>query len=327
MKISEMKVGQMVTERLVLSGAEVRKTKGAQPSNYLSMAITDGTDVLDGKIWNYSDKNGIPEVSRVYVFGGTIGEFAGKKQIVVQKMSLSPNQDMREFSCTYTDDVEGLWTQVMAAIETIDDAHIKQLTKYIYTVNKDKLMNSTSAKAVHHVGIGGNLAHTLEVFNYGLIIAARLINQGRAVNMDLVRAGTLLHDVGKAFTYSITGPVIDYTFEGQLLDHIIIGIKLLEEALATVDETYRDAGILLAHIIAAHHGQLEYGSPVTPKFAEAYIVNLADGISASLDTLFTANDKAVKEGKEMTDRLYTLGNREHILQTTLTTLLSNSSGS
>ena len=188
-------------------------------------------------------------------------------------------------------------------------------------------MNSTSAKAVHHVGIGGNLAHTLEVFNYGLIIAARLINQGRSVNMDLVRAGALLHDVGKAFTYVVTGPVIDYTFEGQLLDHIIIGIKLLEEALAVVDETYRDAGILLAHIIASHHGQLEYGSPVTPKFAEAYIVNLADGISASLDTLFTANDKAAKEGKEMTDRLYTLGNREHILQTTLTAMLSNNSSS
>ena len=51
MKISEMKVGQMVNERLVLAGAEVRKTKGNQPSNYLSMSITDGTDVLDGKVW------------------------------------------------------------------------------------------------------------------------------------------------------------------------------------------------------------------------------------------------------------------------------------
>ena len=327
MKISEMKVGQMVNERLVLSGAEVRKTKGNQPSNYLSMSITDGTDVLDGKVWNYSDKAGIPEVGKAYVFSGTIGEFAGKKQIVVQKMPLSANQDMREFSCTYTDNVDELWTQIISAIDTIDDERIKYITKYVYTTNKDKLMNSTSAKAVHHVGIGGNLAHTLEVFNYGLIIAARLINQGRSVNMDLVRAGTLLHDVGKAFTYVITGPVIDYTFEGQLLDHIIIGIKLLEEALAVVDETYRDAGILLAHIIASHHGQLEYGSPVTPKFAEAYIINLADGISASLDTLFTANDKAAKEGKEMTDRLYTLGNREHILQTTLTTMLSNNSSS
>ncbi len=147
MKISEMKVGQMVNERLVLAGAEVRKTKGNQPSNYLSMSITDGTDVLDGKVWNYSDKAGIPEVGKVYVFGGTIGEFAGKKQIVVQKMPLSANQDMREFSCTYTDNVDELWTQVISAIDTIDDERIKYITKYVYTTNKDRLMNSTSAKA------------------------------------------------------------------------------------------------------------------------------------------------------------------------------------
>lgn len=323
MKISEMKVGQIVTERLVLAGAEVRKTKSSPPSNYLSMTITDGIDILDGKIWNYNDKNSVPEVNKIYVFNGTISEFAGKKQIIVQKMALSTNQDMSEFSCTYSADIEGLWIQVMSAIETIDDEHIKYLTKYIYTVNKDKLMYSTSAKSIHHVGIGGNLAHTLEVFNYGLIIAARLISQGHSVNMDLIRAGTLLHDVGKAFTYSITGPVIEYTLEGQLLDHIVIGIRLLEEALATVDETYRDAGMLLAHIIASHHGQLEYGSPVTPKFAEAHIISIADKISASLDTLFAANNKAKREGKTMTDKLYTLGNCEHLLQSIITEQLIN----
>ena len=326
MKISEMKIGSLVTERLVLAGAEVRKTKSNPPSDYLSMTITDGVETLDGKIWNYPGKKGAPTTGIAYVFNGTISEYAGKKQIVVKSMAVAVDQDMREFSCTYTDDVENLWTQAMSAVNAIDNEYIRQLVSYIYEQNKTALMNSTSAKAVHHVGIGGNLVHTLEVFNYGLMIAARLILQGRVVNMDLVRAGTLLHDIGKIQTYAINGPVIEYTTKGQLLDHIVIGIRMVDAAASHLGEDYTGMADVLGHIIAAHHGQLEYGSPVTPKFAEAYIVNIADNISASFDTLFAANDKANKEGKEMTDRLYTLSNREHILQTDLKKLLTGNSG-
>lgn len=321
MKIAEMKVGQTISERLVLAGAEVRKTKGNPPADFLSMIITDGTDTLDGKIWQYNAKNGVPEINKVYIFQGNIGEFAGKKQITIINMQVDANQNMLDFSCVYDDKAEIIWQQLEARIESIYNTNLRKFVSYCYNDLKNAILESSSAKAVHHVGIGGNACHTIEVCDIAVDCAHIMSSLGREISIDLVRAGALLHDIGKPFVYKINGPVVDVTLNGHLHDHIVMGCLYLSDVTKELGYDYVSIADLLIHIVASHHGQLEYGSPVTPKFAEAYIVNFADGVSASMDTLFAANDKAAREGKEMTDKLFTLSNREHILQTKVLEML------
>ena len=322
MKISEMKVGQNILSRMVLADATLRKTKGNPPKDFLAVTFADGVDSLTGNIWNYRLEGDIPCTGKVYNVTGTIGEFAGKKQITVGKMVLDADQDMTDFMCTYDPDLTGLWARIEYCIADIKHTELRNVTEYIYNKYKDEILMSSSAKAVHHVGIGGNVAHTLEVYDYANSIVDTLEAEGKTISRSLVMAGALLHDIGKPFTYTINGPVVDVTQDGQMLDHIVLGLRILDETLANLGPDYGPAISLLSHVVASHHGQLEYGSPVTPRFAEAYIVNMADGISASLDTLYAANDKAVKEGKELTDKLFTLGNREHILQQTVNDMIS-----
>lgn len=321
MKIYEMLEGQKITARLVLADASLRKTKGVPPKPFLAVTLLDGVDTLGGNIWDYKDDT-VPAIGQVYDIIGIIGSFAGKKQITINSLILSADQSMIEFMCTYDADLVGLWSRVEYCIKDIKHVDLRYVTEYIYYKYKDAILLSSSAKAVHHVGIGGNLSHTLEVYDYANSIVDTLEASDKLISRSLVMAGALLHDIGKPFTYTITGPVVDTTEDGNMFDHIVIGLRILNETLLELGPAYTDVINLLSHIIASHHGQLEYGSPVTPRFAEAYIVNMADIISANLDTLYTANIKAEKEGKSMTDKLYTLSNREHILQQTIDAMLS-----
>jgi 3'-5' exoribonuclease len=296
-----------ITAEVVLATASIRQTKSNPPRDFLNVDLTDGTDTLEGKIWNYDGSKGVPEANKVYSIYGSISEYMGKKQITIQKLDLAVNQDMTPFCCTYFSNLERLAEVVNRHIDKIGDERLRNVTRFIYDSYWDKILHATSAKGVHHVGIGGNAYHSIEVYD----IAEKIAEYYQAVrcediSVDLVRAGALLHDIGKPFVYDINGAVISYTLNGTLFEHIV------NETIA-----------LLSHIVSSHHGQLEYGSPVTPKFVEAYIINYADGISASLDTLLTANDKAVKEGKAMTDKLWTLNNQEHLLQKSVAEMLRN----
>jgi 3'-5' exoribonuclease len=96
-------------------------------------------------------------------------------------------------------------------------------------------------------------------------------------------SGALLHDIGKALTYSTENYSFDYTDEGKLLDHIVSGIYMLEEFTSQIEDFPAELKRHLFHIIASHHGEKEFGSPVTPKTREALIINICDLLDSRLD--------------------------------------------
>ena len=145
-------------------------------------------------------------------------------------------------------------------------------------------------------------------------IACSLQVLGYDVNVDLCIAGALLHDIGKIDTYEIDGPAVNMTLDGNMSDHIALGFARLQQSV--VAQQHPDITRLLGHIILSHHGSKEFGSPVTHKFMEAYVVNYADGISAMMDSLHRYTNKAEEEQRPgiFTERIFTAGNSEHLLQ-------------
>lgn len=310
MKISELKTGQEIVMKLVLAEVGVRQTSTKPPRDYLTATFSDGSGNISGNWWNYVNNNSLPEKGKVYLVTAAVDEYRDKKQLNIKLMTLSDDQDMSAFRLTYNTDLYSLSCALEELLEDIENAKLNNVTTFIYESYMTKIKGSTSAKAVHHVGAGGNLAHTIEVARYSKALS--LINND--VDTSLCIAGALLHDIGKIHAMQIVGPVVEYTQLGNMLDHIVLGISIVDEAEKRFGPDYSDVCCLLKHIIASHHQELEYGSPVTPRFAEAYIVAAADRISATLGTLSDANNKAVLEGRDMTEKLYTLGNREHFLQ-------------
>lgn len=317
MKIKDLVVGQKASLQLVLASADIRKTKGNPPRDFLSATLSDGNDQLDGKIWNYNADLGVPETGKVYDVVGIVGEYQGKKQITLQSLPLSSNQDMTPFMPCYDEEAEKVYDAALELIETISHPDLKSFTLAMYQAYPKGIVYASSAKGVHHCGYGGNLVHSLQVAYLAEAICNVLSQRFdyRDINRDLCVAGGLLHDIGKIYTYTVDGAVIDYTEDGRLEDHTLLGIRMVDSMLQLkgYDVSAKWVKSLL-HIIASHHGELEYGAIVNPIFLEAYIVNWADGISATTDTIWSANQKAIAEGKQYTDKLWTCHNREHILQ-------------
>lgn len=316
MKICDLKVGQKVTIDLVVAGASIRQTKGKPPRDFLSVDLSDGNDTLDGKIWNYDASNGVPENGKVYTATGVIGEYQGKKQITLEGFRLSLDQDVRRFLPQYTADVDKVYNAALSLIGIIQNETLRAFCSRIYAAMEREIKVSSSALGVHHVGVGGNLVHCYEVADMAVALGERVQHAGYTVNLDLCIAGGLLHDIGKCRTYMYDGAAVAMTTDGQLLDHIVLGIEIIDKFAEQFQAAGKDMSWLpwLKHIIASHHGELEFGSPVVPLFNEAYIVNAADRLSSTVAMVKQANDKAIQEGKDMTDRIFQLHNRPHFLQ-------------
>ena len=322
MKICDLKLGEEVTLDLVLTTvikAQTKATKFRPASDFLNATFSDGAATIKAVFWNFSAS--CPTPGAIYTISATVTTYDNALQLTLKKLSLATDQNMARFSNSLAS-ADYLWAELEKRISAISNDKLRTVTSSIYNKYKEELLTSTSAKSIHHVGVGGNAIHAIEVHDFAADIAAYIATvQKREVSIDLVRAGSLLHDIGKPFVYQMDGPAISYTMLGNLHEHIVRGIIMLEQALLDLGEEYRPQITLLQHIIASHHGQLEYGSPVTPKCIEAYIINIADNISVTTDVLYTANAKAIKDGKNITDKLFTLNNYEHILQSQVAELL------
>lgn len=318
MNLRTAKSGDSISTPLALTKAEIKKTKTGKP--YLQVAFSDSTDTITGNIWDWYEA--LPATG-IYDVQAIVGEYQGKKQLNNVTMQPSTNQDMSMFNLQFldADAMSSVRGMLKILIQGIQHTALYDIVDEIYSGLWSSVCEASSAKSVHHVGIGGNLAHTCEVAMLAERLAEVAKTNGYQVSEDLCVAGALLHDIGKIYTYSVNGPVVEVTRAGALSDHIALGLKILNQSVAA--KKYPETAQLLEHIILSHHGKLEYGSPVTPKFMEAYIVNTADGLSANLAVIKAYNDKADAEQKEsiMTDKIFVAGNAEHLRQDAVMAML------
>jgi 3'-5' exoribonuclease len=137
-----------------------------------------------------------------------------------------------------------------------------------------------AAKNMHHAYLGGLLVHTASM----VFLADKITEHygGGGIDRELLIAGAILHDIGKLreFTYDYK---IDYSDEGRLLSHIVIGLKMIDEKLIALQNFPKDLEVLLKHLVVSHHGSREFGSPEVPKTIEAVLLNYIDEIDAKVN--------------------------------------------
>ena len=114
------------------------------------------------------------------------------------------------------------------------------------------------------------------------------------MNYDLLISAALFHDIGKTKELSLF-PMNDYTDEGQLVGHVIIGYQMVHDAISKIEGFPELLANELEHCILAHHGELEFGSPKKPAIAEALALSLADLTDARMETMReVVEDSSVK---------------------------------
>ena len=171
-------------------------------------------------------------------------------------------------------------------VKSVENQYLRKLLEEVFFNDREfheSFMKATAASKNHHVGRGGLLYHTISVTKNAL----NLISNYPSLNRDLLVAGCLLHDIGKVKTYTY-GPKFDYTDEGKLENHIVIGIKMLARFVDRIPDFPKELEMILTHILASHHGNLEYGSPVVPKVPEAILIHFVDEMDAKLGAALEA---------------------------------------
>ena len=252
------------------------EVKDYSRGKFLSMVLSDGKTNVKAVEWNYTPAQYLPNKNEVCSISGKIGLYNGDRNITIS--SIMPG------ATPITDFIKSNVNIVLAVEllnELVDDIRTPELSKGVKAVLSDYLellKVVPSARSHHHDYYAGNLQHTLEVALSVSKICDLCKLFGYDVNKDLAVVGAILHDIGKCNCYKMDGLVPEMTEVGKIHDHIVEGILIINKYRETFGEYYD----LLDEIICSHHGKLEYGSPVTPCFLEAYIVSTMDGLSAGV---------------------------------------------
>lgn len=311
--IREFQINDAVEIDLLVKASEIKRTRVGKP--FLSLTLTDGTDDISANIWDWfrEDK---PNKNDLLHLVGSMGEFNGTKQLQVTCFKQNLEMSIEDFMPRGEHSIELYLEYAFDLIREIQHEVLRDLTETLFMQTGSLWRRQPGAKSVHHAYVAGNLQHCVDVAHKAKAMA-QLIPEA---SLDLTVAGALLHDIGKLWTYDFEGMVIDFTESGHLLDHISIGIIALERMRSLENQ---ELIALLQHIIASHHGKLEYGSPVTPRCIEAWIINYCDGIDVKAQVISNLNRKASPTAT-MTEKDWTLENRPMITQNRVTQILNNS---
>ena len=171
----------------------------------------------------------------------------------------------------------------LIGLESVQNKYLRKILEMYFVENKefvDAFKKHSAAKSVHHGFMGGLLEHTLSVTDMCQYFAEHY----PMIHRDLLITAALFHDMGKIQEIS-DFPMNDYTDDGQLLGHIYIGARCMENAAAQIPNFPPKLKNELVHCILAHHGKMEFGSPKVPAIMEAMALHMADNADAKLQTL------------------------------------------
>jgi 3'-5' exoribonuclease len=287
--IADLQPNQIATGVFLVSFKDIRTKKTGEP--FLNLTLCDRTGDVDAKMWDNADKvmdtferndfvrvKGLPQV------------FQNRLQFTVHTLVRVSESDV-----DYTDyfpaserNAGEMFAELLGIVGSIQNAHLKALLEAVFADESiaRRFQQAPAAKTIHHAWLGGLLEHVLSLCNLARTVGPHY----PFVDTDLLLTGAILHDIGKIEELSWERG-FSYTDSGQLIGHIVQGLRIIDEKARAVPGFPPRLKTLLDHMIVAHHGELEFGSPKVPLFAEALLLHFLDNLDSKLDAIRRATLK------------------------------------
>ena len=278
--VSSLKPGETVDDVFVLSEKSLSQKKDGK--NYLNLTFMDRTGTLKGVLWeNVEDTVDRISAGDYVQVKGSVSEYRGTLQLVVRTVirSAAENVEPADFLPVTTRNIDAMFEKLLQITDTLKTPCFHDLFKLFWAdTEMVRLFKAApAAKKMHHAYIGGLLEHTLSM----AILVDRLAGHYTGVDRDLLLTGAILHDIGKIREFEFSSH-IDYTSEGRLLSHIVIGLQIIDEKMKLIKDFPQEQAVLLKHLVVSHHGVKEFGSPELPKTVEAVLLNHIDEIDSKV---------------------------------------------
>jgi 3'-5' exoribonuclease len=294
--IRELQEGQQVEDVFVLVEARQAQSRNGP---FWDLTLQDRTGQVGGKIWypqssEYSDLR--PE--QLVLVKAAVRSFRDQKQLVVQQLRVLDAQehglDWSSFMpCSATPPEDILQELENLCRSELSYPPWKRVIRQVLRDSRirERMLAAPAAKTIHHAYRGGLLEHTLAVARTCLSLCDNYPHLDR----EILLVAAVLHDLGKAWELE-GGLSRDYTDEGRLLGHIVLGLQVLEPFLSQARDLDEGLVLHLKHLILSHHGEYEFGSPKRPKTPEAMVLHYADNLDAKVNTVQQALDAAQESG-------------------------------
>lgn len=289
-----------------LSQREEKLTRAGKP--YLDLVFVDVESSLPIKVWgdwpSYPAFAGMEKEALLAVSGvWSTGEYGvSLNQGEVRLLNPEEAQDFLSGNAELRDRQEKAWASIVSRVEALRDPRLRMWCRAFLEVYGTRFRRSGAARRVHHARRGGLVEHTEGVMRAAEALCAAYPE----LNKDLLVAGALFHDCGKMWEngYEEGSLTMAYNGAGELLGHLPLGVDVansLWRRMCTAERKAEwaalyppseDVRLHLLHLIASHHGSLEFGSPVLPKTPEALALHHADDLDAKLEMFRSAYENS-----------------------------------
>jgi len=293
--VNQLKERERVESIFLVRDKITAMAKNGKP--YMTLKMMDRSGEVEGRIWDQVDHFSSQfEKNDFILVNAKASVYMGKMQLIVQDLKKIDENlvNLGDFLPVSQRSTAEMRTELDTILESLTDPHIEALLRAFFDDPAFFALYSKApaAKAMHHVFLGGLLEHSLAVVGLAVDVAVRYPQ----VNRDLLICGALLHDVGKVSELSYQRS-FDYTDEGKLLGHIVLGVQMVEDRVRQIADFPAELSMLIKHLLLSHHGQYDFGSPKRPKFLEAVILNFIDDLDSKINGVQTHIDKEPdKEG-------------------------------
>jgi 3'-5' exoribonuclease len=281
--IKELQPNQVISTFFLVQNKEIRQKKTGEP--YLSLSLCDRTGDLDAKMWdNVAEVMDTFDRDDFVKVKGLLQIFHNRPQLTIHKMRRAGDHEV-EFADYFPSserNPDEMMSELRAIIAGMKNTHLRGLLDSLLDDPEiaRRYKTAPAAKQIHHAYLGGLIEHVLSLCGMAALAASHY----RAVDLDLLLAGAVLHDLGKIHELSYERG-FSYTTEGQLLGHINIAMRMVAEKLACIPDFPPRLRTLLEHMILSHHGRLEFGSPKLPQFPEALLLHYLDDLDSKMECM------------------------------------------
>ena len=287
--VSEITENQKVDSLFLVKSKSQAMGKTGKP--YVYLKLSDKAGEIKGYIWDNVDK-----LAPIFEAGDII-KVKSKSSLFQNELQLSITEiekidfknlaaeDAALFFKSSKNDIESMYNDLKTVLEEnlTDEYIIKLIDKFLEDENYVKLLKTLpAAKSIHHAYVGGLLEHTLSMLKIGSFLAE---HYKKYVIKDVLLAAIFLHDAGKIEELKIKNNVIEYSDEGRLLGHIVLGSSAVERKIFEINGFPENLKLILIHSIIAHHGEMEYGSPKRPKTTEAFLLHYIDNMDSKINQI------------------------------------------
>ncbi|MGZ3513801.1 MAG: 3'-5' exoribonuclease YhaM family protein [Thermodesulfobacteriota bacterium] len=263
---------------------------------YLKLKLIDRSGEMEGRIWTSAENlAGFFEKDDFVHITGKAVSFQEHLQLNINRIERVGEEQIlfSDFFPTAERDIGEMFQSLSEVIEQIKNPHLVKLLRLFWEdesfIKLFKL--APASKWLHHNYLGGLLEHTLSLVQSVLINASHY----NGLNLDLLLTASFLHDLGKVEELSYHRS-FDYSDEGRLLGHIILGIQRVEEKIRQLPDFPKELSTVLKHLLLSHHGQYIWGSPKRPMTLEAVMLHYLDDMDAKINGIQQFIKKQVPEG-------------------------------